>query len=364
MTMRLAVTLLIPLSALAPGPGQPAGDAKKLEGTWAVVWREYDGQKSEDVNDLLTGQEYTVAIKGGVFKVTRDVYLVEGPLTLKVDGTQKPKAVDFADQKGRLVYQGIYKIKGDQLTLCYGPTGRRPERFVSKKDSQARLLVLKRPSAFWDQMEPGKLRARLEPLLNPHISARSGPMPGEPYTITKHLVFEGVGQSPQRMSEVLGRLRDELLESVKAAGAEVRGDIRDTKENALLTRFEFDYRQGKTDGRVRGEIKPALKEGCWDLECLLGELLVHTRSSSRHKATDRPGDRSRDRQANNGVTLPWTLDRGPYQSGPSGWPSRGSQARAQVSSLIEPLTKRTLPSASTTLMPPAWGDCARLESQP
>src|SRR5262245_29410231 len=43
-------------------------------------------------------------------------------------------------------------------------------------------------------------------------------------------------------------------------------------------------------------------------------------------------------------------------------PSRGSQADAQVCRLMPSATKRALPSPSTTLMPPACGDCARLGS--
>jgi hypothetical protein len=91
-TMRFAVTLLIPLGSLALGADKPADDAKKLEGNWAVVWRAYDGPRSEDVYDLLTAQEYTVAIKGGVFEITRarDGYPADLPLTLKVDGSKKP----------------------------------------------------------------------------------------------------------------------------------------------------------------------------------------------------------------------------------------------------------------------------------
>jgi uncharacterized protein (TIGR03067 family) len=276
--MRFAVTLLIPLGSLALGADQPAGDAKELEGNWAVVWREYDGRKPEDLNDVLTAQEYTVAIQGGVFEVTRDGYPAEVPLTLKVDGPKRPKAVDFVDQNGRLVYQGIYRIKGDQLQLAYGPAGQRPGQFASRKGSGVRLLLLKRPSAFWDAVEPGKLQAKFEPLLGPNASALSGTIPGHPFTITKHLAFGGVRQSERRMAEVLGRLQADLLEGVKANGAEVRGDVRETKEKGLLRHFEFDYRQGKTAGRVRGEIKPGQNEGCWDLECLVGELLVRTRS--------------------------------------------------------------------------------------
>jgi uncharacterized protein (TIGR03067 family) len=290
--MRFVVALLIPLSSLTLGAAKPADDAKKLEGTWAVVWREYDGQKSEDLNDVLVAQEYTVAIKGGVFEVTRGEYPAEVPLTLKVNGSKKPKAVDFVDKNGRLVYQGIYKIQGDRLTLCYGPAGRRPDKFASPKDSGVRLLRLKRPSAFWDQIEPAKLQTKFEPLLQPHASALSGTIPGHPFMIMKHLAFGGVRQSERHMADVLGRLQADLLTRVKASGAEVRGDIREGKEKGRLRRFQFDYRQGKTEGRVCGEIKPGQAEGSWDLECLVGELLVRKRDlgGAPTAAADGPRD--------------------------------------------------------------------------
>ena len=73
--MHFAVSLFIPVSLLAFGAGKPAADASKMEGNWAVVWREYDGAKSEDLNDVMVGHEYTIAIKGGVFKATRDATL-------------------------------------------------------------------------------------------------------------------------------------------------------------------------------------------------------------------------------------------------------------------------------------------------
>jgi uncharacterized protein (TIGR03067 family) len=277
--MHFAVTLLVSFGSLALGADQPADDAKKLEGHWAVVWRAYDGPRSDDVNQYLTAQEYMVSIKGRAFAIrrARDGYLAEVPLTLKVDGSKNPKEVDFADKKGRLVYEGIYRIKGDQLKLCYGPPGQRPKKFASPKGSGVWLVSLKRPSAFWDAVAPKELQAKFEPLLKPNASALSGVTPGEPFTITKDVTFAGVRQSEQRMAEVLGRLQADLLRAAKASGAEVHGDVRETKTKGLLRQFEFDYRQGKTAGRVRGEIKPGQMEGCWDLQCLVGELLVRTR---------------------------------------------------------------------------------------
>src|SRR5262249_61664136 len=113
--------------------------------------------------------------------------------------------------------------------------------------------------------------------LNPSASALAGTIGGEPFTTTTDRAFGGVRQGEPRMAEVLGRLEADLLKGVKASGAGVRGDIRETKEKGLLRQFEFDYEQGQTAGRVRGEIKPGQREGCWDLECLMGELLVRKR---------------------------------------------------------------------------------------
>jgi hypothetical protein len=92
----------------------------------------------------------------------------------------------------------------------------------------------------------------------------------------KWLAFQGVRQSEQRMADVLGQLQTDLLESVKASGAKVRGPIHESKEKGLLKQFEFDYQQGNTTGRVRGVVKPAQMEGCWDLECFVGEILPRT----------------------------------------------------------------------------------------
>ena len=79
------------------------------------------------------------------------------------------------------------------------------------------------------------------------------------------------------MAEALGGLQADLLERLKASGAKVRGEVRETKKKGLLKQFEFDYQQGRTEGRVRGEIEPSQKAGCWNLECLVGELLARTK---------------------------------------------------------------------------------------
>ena len=67
----------------------------------------------------------------------------------KIDPTKKPKTIDLVDakEKNGKTAPGIYKLEGDELTLCWNATDSdRPTEFtkVRKTGLDMRLLVLKR----------------------------------------------------------------------------------------------------------------------------------------------------------------------------------------------------------------------------
>ena len=72
--------------------------------------------------------------------------------TIKVDASKAPKEIDFTftsgDQKGKTV-KGIYKVAGDDLTICRGLTEMeaRPADFAAPVDSGLLLVVWKRSKA-------------------------------------------------------------------------------------------------------------------------------------------------------------------------------------------------------------------------
>jgi uncharacterized protein (TIGR03067 family) len=69
--------------------------------------------------------------------------------TIKVDSSKIPHSIDFTytagPQKGRMA-KGIYKIEGDDLTICRGLTDQaeRPTEFAAPVDSNLLLVVWKR----------------------------------------------------------------------------------------------------------------------------------------------------------------------------------------------------------------------------
>lgn len=119
-------------------------DAKKseIEGTWTVVSAEKDpgmqrGPKKEQLAKaqlIFTADRYNLIIDGS--------RQMEGNFSLKSTGD--PKEIDMVG--GRTPNLGVYKLAGDELTICFSPSppGHRPLEFVVKPGSMRVLLVLKR----------------------------------------------------------------------------------------------------------------------------------------------------------------------------------------------------------------------------
>jgi uncharacterized protein (TIGR03067 family) len=72
--------------------------------------------------------------------------------TYKVDAKKTPAEIDLIPPPGKKdpVMQGIFKIEGDTLTICFmgaeagGAAAPRPTKFESPEGSMSMLIVLKR----------------------------------------------------------------------------------------------------------------------------------------------------------------------------------------------------------------------------
>jgi uncharacterized protein (TIGR03067 family) len=109
-----------------------------LEGLWQPVYAEMDGAAApkmmlDKMEIELTGGEYAVRFGG----VTADqgTYVVDaGGLTLfGMIGPNAGKAIPC-----------LYKFAGGALSICYGLSGTRPDKFTTAKDQQRYLANYQR----------------------------------------------------------------------------------------------------------------------------------------------------------------------------------------------------------------------------
>ena len=127
---------------LGAAPSQDADkDLKRMQGTWRIAEREYEGKTMKDEGGKLpemilatTGNKYVIRV--GKKEFDRG--------TLKVDSGKKPKEMDVLSETGPLkgkVLRGIYELKEDTMRACFGPAdGDRPSEFDTKK-GKGRVMV-------------------------------------------------------------------------------------------------------------------------------------------------------------------------------------------------------------------------------
>jgi RNA polymerase sigma factor (sigma-70 family) len=137
----------VPMTAARAGsptdaPRDTRTDAQRLPGVWVPVRLVREGkQVSEDeVRNLrlvLTDKAFRSECAGSLFREA----------TYTIDPTREPRWMDLTS-RGEFVphvCHAIYRIDGDQLTLCYpGPGAQRPARFESKPGSGLTLALWRR----------------------------------------------------------------------------------------------------------------------------------------------------------------------------------------------------------------------------
>jgi uncharacterized protein (TIGR03067 family) len=141
-----ATLVLVAAQAQDVKDGQVEKDMKKLQGTWILVFGEFDGkpvakehvQKSKRTH---TGNEVSVVLP----------HLYKEPIKNKLarlDPTKTPKEMDLArsvgPNTGRTLL-AIYAVSEDTFRICYDPSGKeRPREFKSTPGSGYALHVWKR----------------------------------------------------------------------------------------------------------------------------------------------------------------------------------------------------------------------------
>lgn len=152
-TMKLlALAAIVSLaSSSSAGPDKAEGKVpptglKALQGTWAVVTSEQNGEPRRDIEEVkkmrltIEGDQWTLHYNNNA----KDKLAA----TLKFDPSS-PKVVDFRFTAGIVAGEklpAIFELHGDELKFCFADESKqRPGNFNSKEGPGGRwLLVLKR----------------------------------------------------------------------------------------------------------------------------------------------------------------------------------------------------------------------------
>ncbi len=134
-------------SALGAESETGAKELHGLQGTWTVFSSEQDGEKRRDLDEV---KKMRLTIKNDKWSLeyhnnVKDKHVA----TLKLDPTQKPKAVDLKFSEGLLTGEtqmAIYELNGDNLKFCLpGESMQRPKNFDSREGIAGHwVLVLER----------------------------------------------------------------------------------------------------------------------------------------------------------------------------------------------------------------------------
>jgi uncharacterized protein (TIGR03067 family) len=119
---------------------QPAADLERLQGTWVITSFTVGGRAGPGP------QGDTLTIDGDKFTLAPKTELMKG--TVKIDPTQKPKAIDLDVMEGgkKGVALCIYALEGDELKLSFAEPGvkERPTELGSKTGTGHIFATLKR----------------------------------------------------------------------------------------------------------------------------------------------------------------------------------------------------------------------------
>jgi uncharacterized protein (TIGR03067 family) len=145
--MRLLCWLALASAALAaPAPrpaGAPKDPAAALEGTWAALSYEGDGDYMPSPEAVRTAK-LVLTKKGWCREEFREgkITFQSHFTTYRVSAIREPWKLDFVLRDpydgNEVFYRGICELKGDTLRLCYTlkPYGPRPDSFKAPKGSR------------------------------------------------------------------------------------------------------------------------------------------------------------------------------------------------------------------------------------
>ena len=135
--------LALVFGAAEAGRGDATSDMGPMQGGWKMVLGFING-KELPADQVKTGE---LTIEDDNCRAKLGAAAMAS--TIRIDASKAPKEIDFTftegDQKGKTV-KGIYKVAGDDLTICRGLTEgeARPFEFAAPVDSGLLLVIWKR----------------------------------------------------------------------------------------------------------------------------------------------------------------------------------------------------------------------------
>jgi uncharacterized protein (TIGR03067 family) len=141
MVLGAAVTLMVCFTIRGEGV---SNDLEKLAGVWNCISATNDGKP---VAEETVKKLHLTVTKEGRYKTELGTQVLFDS-NCKVDPAKYPRNIDVIGTEGAnkgKAAQGIYKLDGDTLTICYTMPGKeRPKAFESQTGSGATLVVWKR----------------------------------------------------------------------------------------------------------------------------------------------------------------------------------------------------------------------------
>jgi uncharacterized protein (TIGR03067 family) len=132
------------LGADAPKNDEVKTDLDALQGTWAAVHVERNGQKAPEV----ALKNFKVVIRGNQMAINPDGD--NRTSTFKLDPSRMPRGMDNTPAQGPkkgVSLPAIYEVDGDTLKICFdneGVSDTRPTEFKTTPGSGLALFVLRR----------------------------------------------------------------------------------------------------------------------------------------------------------------------------------------------------------------------------
>jgi uncharacterized protein (TIGR03067 family) len=142
-SLLIGLAALVVATAWAEDTEAVKKDKAQLQGAWAMVSGERDGQAFstdfiKDSKRVAKADETTVTIQGQLFMKAR----------FTLDPSKSPKTIDYSITGGAYAGNsqlGIYELDGDKVRFCFSIPGKeRPTDFATKPNDGRTLSIWKR----------------------------------------------------------------------------------------------------------------------------------------------------------------------------------------------------------------------------